>query len=72
MGPLNGFKIIELAGIGPGPFWHDAGRYGWCSCRAYLQLRPRRAEGCTGRNRRSIAVDLKSLVSDCVVVGATV
>ena len=20
MGPLNGFKIIELAGIGPGPF----------------------------------------------------
>ena len=61
MGPLSGFKIIELAGIGPGPF-----------CGMMLSdmgaqvIRVERISGATSapkdvlaRNRRSIAVDLK-------------
>ena len=66
MGPLSGFKIIELAGIGPGPF-----------CGMMLAdmgaevIRVERFSAATdsaatapkdilARNRRSIAVDLKS------------
>ena len=61
MGPLSGFKIIELAGIGPGPF-----------CGMMLSdmgaevIRVERTGGSKkaskdvlARNRRSIAVDLK-------------
>ena len=61
MGPLNGFRVIELAGIGPGPF-----------CGMMLSdmgaevIRVDRVGGSGGRrrdvlarNRRSIAVDLK-------------
>ena len=62
MGPLSGFKIIELAGIGPGPF-----------CGMMLAdmgaevIRVDRLVGASGRaprdvlarNRRSVAVDLK-------------
>ena len=61
MGPLNGFRIIELAGIGPGPF-----------CGMMLSdmgaevIRVERTGGAErapkdvlARNRRSIAVDLK-------------
>ena len=61
MGPLNGLRIIELAGIGPGPF-----------CGMMLSdmgaevIRVERLSGASGRsrdilarNRRSIAVDLK-------------
>ena len=61
MGPLSGFKIIELAGIGPGPF-----------CGMMLSdmgaevIRVERLSNQTtapkdvlARNRRSIAVDLK-------------
>lgn len=63
MGPLSGFKIIELAGIGPGPF-----------CGMMLAdmgaevVRVERLSGSAdsapkdvlARNRRSIAVDLKT------------
>ena len=60
MGPLHGFRVIELAGIGPGPF-----------CGMMLSdmgaevIRVDRVGGSSGRrdvlarNRRSIAVDLK-------------
>jgi alpha-methylacyl-CoA racemase len=62
MGPLSGFKIIELAGIGPGPF-----------CGMMLSdmgaevIRVERLSGADkapkdvlARNRRSVALDLKS------------
>lgn len=62
MGPLSGFRIIELAGIGPGPF-----------CGMMLSdmgaevIRVDRLSSSTeapkdvlARNRRSVAVDLKS------------
>ena len=62
MGPLSGFKIIELAGIGPGPF-----------CGMMLSdmgaevIRVERLSGAgeapkdvLARNRRSVALDLKS------------
>ncbi len=62
MGPLAGFKIIELAGIGPGPF-----------CGMMLSdmgaevIRVERLSGASqapkdvlARNRRNIALDLKS------------
>jgi len=61
MGPLHGIRILEIAGIGPGPF-----------CAMLLAdlgaevIRIERAEGPTGsrqdvslRNRRSLALDLK-------------
>jgi alpha-methylacyl-CoA racemase len=61
VGPLNGLRIVELAGIGPGPF-----------CGMMLSdmgaevIRVERLSGASGRsrdilarNRRSIAVDLK-------------
>lgn len=62
MGPLQGFRIIELAGIGPGPFCgmmlSDMGaevirvdRVGGA--------RRRREHDVLARNRRSIAIDLK-------------
>jgi len=62
MGPLSGFKIIELAGIGPGPF-----------CGMMLSdmgaevVRVERLSGASSapkdvlaRNRRNIALDLKN------------
>ena len=61
MGPLSGFKIIELAGIGPGPFCgmmlSDMGA-------DVIRVDRKGAAGGRGRdvlarNRRSIAVDLK-------------
>ena len=62
MGPLQGFRVIELAGIGPGPFCgmmlSDMGaevirvdRVG--------RAGNRRPNDVLARNRRSIAVDLK-------------
>ena len=61
MGPLQGFRVIELAGIGPGPFCgmmlSDMGaevirvdRVGGAG---------RRGRDVLARNRRSVAVDLK-------------
>ena len=76
MGPLAGFKIIELAGIGPGPF-----------CGMMLSdmgaevIRVERLSGATAapkdvlaRNRKSIALDLKQpvvkLVKSSLVIRA--
>ena len=66
MGPLSGFKIIELAGIGPGPFCGmmlaDMGaevirveRFS-----AAAESAATAPKDILARNRRSIAVDLKS------------
>jgi alpha-methylacyl-CoA racemase len=62
MGPLAGFRIIELAGIGPGPFCgmmlSDMGAEVIRVDRK--AARPGRSKDVLARNRRSIAVDLKS------------
>ena len=65
MGPLDGIRIVELAGIGPGPFaammLADMGAEVVCVDRA-VPAAPR-ADGPSGnilrRSRRSLAVDLK-------------
>ncbi|MCY4199376.1 MAG: CaiB/BaiF CoA-transferase family protein [Gammaproteobacteria bacterium] len=61
MGPLEGMKIIELAGIGPGPFCgmmlSDMGADVIRIDR--IANAPRRPFEILARNRRSIAVDLK-------------
>ena len=62
MGPLQDFRIIELAGIGPGPFCgmmlSDMG----AEVIRVDRLRPgaSRPKDVLARNRRSIAVDLKA------------
>jgi alpha-methylacyl-CoA racemase len=62
MGPLHGYRIIELAGIGPGPFCgmmlSDMG----AEVIRVDRLSPGAAapKDVLARNRRSIAVDLKS------------
>ncbi len=62
MGPLTGLKIIELAGIGPGPFCGmllaDMGAEVIRVDRAREQ--PRRVKDVLTRGRKSIAVNLKS------------
>ncbi|MBO6555004.1 MAG: CoA transferase [Pseudomonadales bacterium] len=62
VGPLTGTRIIELAGIGPGPFCGmllaDMGAEVIRVDRAVGQ--PRRAQDVLTRGRKSIAVDLKS------------
>ncbi len=61
MGPLHGFRVIELAGIGPGPFCgmmlSDMG----AEVIRVDRLRPGASapKDVLARNRRSIAVDLK-------------
>lgn len=61
MGPLAGLKIIELAGIGPGPFCgmmlSDMGADVTRIDR--IAKTPRRQGDILARNRRSLAVDLK-------------
>ena len=61
MGPLHGFRIIELAGIGPGPFCGmmlaDMGAEVIRVDR--LAGQPRRSKDVLARSRKSIAVDLK-------------
>ena len=62
MGPLEGLKIIELSGIGPGPFCGmmlaDMGADVVCIDRATRpMLNP--ATDCTRRGKRSIMLDLK-------------
>ncbi len=61
MGPLQGFRIIELAGIGPGPFCgmmlSDMGAEVIRIDR--VGANTRRPKDVLARNRRSIAVDLK-------------
>ena len=60
MGPLQGIRAIELAGIGPGPFCgmmlSDMGAEVICIERIGAR---RRRRDVLARNRRSIAVDLK-------------
>ena len=59
MGPLQGYKIIELAGIGPGPFCgmmlSDMGAEVIRIDR--ISDNPRRPKDVLNRNRRSVAVD---------------
>ena len=61
MGPLKGLRIIELAGIGPGPFCgmmlSDMGADVIRIDR--VGAAPRRPADILARNRRSLAVDLK-------------
>ncbi len=61
MGPLNGLRIIELAGIGPGPFCgmmlSDMGAEVIRVDR--LSNATNRSKDVLARNRRSIGVDLK-------------
>ena len=65
-GPLEGLKIIEIAGIGPGPFsammLADMGADVMRIDRAQTSAaatRPRRRPTCSDRGRRSVGVDLK-------------
>jgi alpha-methylacyl-CoA racemase len=64
MGPLNGFKIIELAGIGPGPFCGmmlaDMGAEVIRVERIAAAQATEAPKDVLTRNRRSIAVDLKN------------
>lgn len=61
MGPLEGFRVIELAGIGPGPFCgmmlSDMGAEVIRVDRVVEN--PRQPRDVMQRNRKSIAVDLK-------------
>jgi alpha-methylacyl-CoA racemase len=61
MGPLHGFRLIELAGIGPGPFCgmmlSDMGAEVIRVDRLTPEAKPR--VDVLARNRRSIAIDLK-------------
>ena len=63
MGPLEGLKIVEVSGLGPGPFCGmmlaDLGADVVCVDReAAPRLQP--ASDCTRRGKRSILLDLKS------------
>lgn len=63
MGPLAGFKIIELAGIGPGPFagmlFADMGAEVISVERASIKS-DKGMPDCARRGKRSIALNLKS------------
>ena len=64
MGPLNGIKVIELQGIGPGPFCGmmlaDMGAEIIRIDRSSAAGKPANPADILARGRRSIAVDLKS------------
>ncbi len=64
MGPLKGIKIIEMAGIGPGPFCGmvlaDLGAEVIRVDRASAKGTGSRQEA-SNRGKKSIAVDLKGL-----------
>jgi alpha-methylacyl-CoA racemase len=72
MGPLKGLKIIELPGLGPGPFCGmmlaDMGAEVVCIDR---QVRPvfDPATDCTRRGKRSIMIDLKSAAGRATFLG---
>lgn len=63
MGPLAGYKVIELAGLGPGPFagmmLADMGAEVICVERKTAK-NGKRPPDCSRRGKRSIAVNLKS------------
>ena len=72
MGPLQGVRVVELAGIGPGPFCgmmlSDMG----AEVIRVDRLAPAgagRGRDVLGRNRRSIAVDLKKPAGADLVLG---
>jgi len=62
-GPLAGLRIVELAGMGPGPFcgmlFSDLGADVVRVDRASDARKPDPRPGVLGRGRRSVAVDLK-------------
>src|SRR5882724_1700671 len=64
-GPLQGLRVVELAGIGPGP--HAAMILGDLGADVVRVERPKKGPGVPApsgdsmlRNRRSVAADLKS------------
>ncbi|WP_127781827.1 CaiB/BaiF CoA-transferase family protein [Rhodococcus sp. X156] len=63
MGPLSGYTVLEMAGIGPAPFagmvLADLGADVICLHRASAAGSRPTDEEVTGRGRRSVAVDLK-------------
>ena len=78
MGPLNGLRVIEIAGIGPGPFCgmllSDMGADVVRIDRkesADLGIPVQTKFGVLGRGRRSVSLDLKSS-SDIVTVRALI
>lgn len=62
-GPLAGLRVVELAGMGPGPFcgmlFSDLGADVVRVDRASDARRPDAGPGVLGRGRRSIGIDLK-------------
>ena len=62
-GPLAGLRIVELAGMGPGPFcgmlFSDLGADVVRVDRASDARRPDSRPGVLGRGRRSVGIDLK-------------
>ncbi len=70
MGPLAGFRVLELAGIGPGPFCgmmlSDMGAEVIRVDR--IVANPRQPRDVMQRNRKSIAVDLKQVAGAEVVL----
>jgi alpha-methylacyl-CoA racemase len=64
MGPLNGVRVIELGGIGPGPFCgmllSDMGAEVVRVDRAASAGQRTGTDAVTGRGRRALAVDLKN------------
>ena len=67
-GPLTGYRIIEVAGIGPGPFCAmmladmgaDVIRVDRAQNVRGRRSRPARRPTCSNRGRRSIGIDLKN------------
>ena len=63
MGPLSGYKIIEMAGLGPGPFcgmlFADMGAEVICIDRT-AQVDLGMTKDCSRRGKRSIVLNLKS------------
>ena len=75
MGPLQGIRIVELAGIGPGPFaammLADMGADVICVDRAVPAANPEYralSGGILRRSRRSIGVDLKNPEGQALVL----
>ncbi|KAJ4302224.1 hypothetical protein N0V88_002360 [Collariella sp. IMI 366227] len=62
--PLTGLKVLEFAGLAPGPYagllLADAGASVLRIDRAPLPLPPRPRNGSPHRHKRSIAIDLKT------------
>ena len=71
MGPLSGFRIIELAGIGPGPFCGMMLADMGAEVIRVDRAGPGGGQDILNRGRRSIAVDLKSDAGKAVVLKTT-